>query len=248
MEEKIQPWHRQTDEPEAQFKMFSFYLNLGNKRSFDWIADTYNISKRTVASYSSKYNWTDRIRAYDKHMRKNYKFALIDFCRQLDFKKFNLKIELSSIILNIMLGLKSILENNEKLVNNDYTLNRIQFLDKISVIIQRFFNMIDFNLSPEMLRTKHIKEINIFTNMETNEKEPFVLNDEKNILLQLKTVQSFLKDEVYNSQIVDEDYTSLDSLNEDSKYLEQPEKNDENDANSNEESLSDNDTNDLQNS
>jgi hypothetical protein len=75
MSDESRPWDRLPDETDKAYTAFRAYLDLGRGRSIDKAFHAAHMgnskSKRSQphwSAWSSRFNWVDRARAYDKHL------------------------------------------------------------------------------------------------------------------------------------------------------------------------------------
>ena len=61
----IDPWERQEGETPKAFEAFSIYRDMGIDRSLRKVVQQLNKNLTTIAEWSSKYEWVDRVAAWD---------------------------------------------------------------------------------------------------------------------------------------------------------------------------------------
>lgn len=61
-------WERNDEESEQAWEAFSAYRNLGAKRSIPAVAKSLGKSASLLQGWSSKHDWPNRAKAYDRHM------------------------------------------------------------------------------------------------------------------------------------------------------------------------------------
>ena len=69
--EVSQPWLRYEGEGHKAFSAFQRYCELGSARSLTKVAQQLNVSKQALGKWSSRWNWQERVRAYDNWMSKS---------------------------------------------------------------------------------------------------------------------------------------------------------------------------------
>lgn len=65
-----QPWERQPGESEQAFEAFKIYRDLGVKRSNAEVCKQLSKSRQLISRWKSKYEWDERVRAYDNDLEK----------------------------------------------------------------------------------------------------------------------------------------------------------------------------------
>ena len=64
------PWERQKGESSQAFEAFSLYLKMGEKRSLRSLAQRLGKSSALMNRWSSRWNWQERLRAYENDLRR----------------------------------------------------------------------------------------------------------------------------------------------------------------------------------
>ena len=62
------PFEQQPRESNKAFAAFSIYLNLGSERSLAMVGEKLGKCEALIERWSTKFGWTERIRAYGEHM------------------------------------------------------------------------------------------------------------------------------------------------------------------------------------
>lgn len=65
-----QPWERQPGESEQAFEAFKIYRDLGVRRSNAEVCKQLSKSRQLISRWKSKYEWDERVRAYDNDLEK----------------------------------------------------------------------------------------------------------------------------------------------------------------------------------
>lgn len=65
MANQVDPWERQEGETPKAFEAFSIYRDMGIDRSLRKVVQHLNKNLTTIAEWSSKYEWVDRVAAWD---------------------------------------------------------------------------------------------------------------------------------------------------------------------------------------
>jgi hypothetical protein len=58
--------------------MFEYYYSLGDKRSYNTVADKYGVSLTTVKRYSASFKWVDRCRERDKSVNERIETLAVE--------------------------------------------------------------------------------------------------------------------------------------------------------------------------
>lgn len=64
------PWERQKDESEKAYEAFSEYRDMGEKRTYQNVAEKLQKSCTLIRRWSSQWEWRERVRAYDNELEK----------------------------------------------------------------------------------------------------------------------------------------------------------------------------------
>lgn len=70
MPKNNKPWERQKCESAQAYEAFSLYLEMGNERSIRRVEQELHKSHALIGRWSSKYEWTERIREYTNELKK----------------------------------------------------------------------------------------------------------------------------------------------------------------------------------
>lgn len=68
---EAEPWERQKGERDSAWKAFQLYrdmLETDGKRSIRVVAQRMNVSTTAIAKQSKRWNWQERVRAYDNEL------------------------------------------------------------------------------------------------------------------------------------------------------------------------------------
>ena len=64
------PWERQKGESAQAYEAFVTYRDMGAERSVTRVSQSLNKSRGLIGRWSSQWNWTERVRAYDNELEK----------------------------------------------------------------------------------------------------------------------------------------------------------------------------------
>jgi len=82
-----EPWEKLSNETTKAYAAFCIYRDLGSERSIDKVlAVTGKRNRSSLIKWSSKYNWVERVQAYDQYLeelkRKEQEQAIIEMSRR----------------------------------------------------------------------------------------------------------------------------------------------------------------------
>ena len=77
-EPDIAPWEQQPGESAKAFEAFAIYRDMGVERSVRKVTQRLNKSLTLIGKWSSRYNWPERARAYDRDVYKRQRQNAID--------------------------------------------------------------------------------------------------------------------------------------------------------------------------
>jgi hypothetical protein len=63
-----QSFEQQARESAKAFAAFSIYLGLGSERSLEMVRQKCGKSSRLIQRWSSRWNWDERVRAYEENL------------------------------------------------------------------------------------------------------------------------------------------------------------------------------------
>lgn len=69
-------------ETNKAFEYFQEYLKMGINRSFQAVANKYQISINAIKKYADKFFWTERIRLYNNHIATTYRKEMEEEARK----------------------------------------------------------------------------------------------------------------------------------------------------------------------
>ncbi|ROL60965.1 hypothetical protein D9V86_08240 [Bacteroidetes/Chlorobi group bacterium ChocPot_Mid] len=144
MEQKNEIWARQPDEPETEYMLFEKYLYMLGDRSYGYVASVCGKSIRTIARYSSKWNWVKRANAYDEYIRQNHKIGLAEYCRDMEVQKFLIKMEFSTVAKRLFNNMKVLLECSDSVFTNPIIFKKLKFYREVVDTARKIYPLIDF--------------------------------------------------------------------------------------------------------
>lgn len=73
----VAPWERQPDESAKAYEAFALYRDMGSDRSQVKLAQKQGRTTKTISEWSVRYNWVERVRAYDIWLERQARAAHI---------------------------------------------------------------------------------------------------------------------------------------------------------------------------
>lgn len=159
MEQSNEIWARQPDEPETVYMYFEKYLYMLSPRNYGYIASIFGKSVRTIARYSSKWNWVKRANAYDEHISQNIKIGLAEYCKDSEIQKFLTKMEFSTVAKRLFNNMKVLLECSDSVFTNPIIFKKLKFYREVIDTARKIYPLIDFVPYPEIFLEKLKQDI-----------------------------------------------------------------------------------------
>lgn len=78
-----QPWERQKGESAQAFEAFLVYLQMGPKRTITAVGKRLVKSRNLIDRWKERWNWPERVRAWDNHLQQEAKKAAITEVRNM---------------------------------------------------------------------------------------------------------------------------------------------------------------------
>jgi hypothetical protein len=94
---------RQSDEPKRVFDALVYYCELEPPRLFKHVAEKFDVTTKAVCVWKDKYNWEERIEAYDRYIEDEEKKRRVKF---IDESSFRYLEELNALIALLALPAK----------------------------------------------------------------------------------------------------------------------------------------------
>lgn len=83
MSDELKPWERRDDETSPAWEAFLTYRDMGTARSTAKTARSLGKSKQLMDGWSSKHQWVERARAFDRHEDANQVEAYKEQTKQI---------------------------------------------------------------------------------------------------------------------------------------------------------------------
>ena len=142
-----QPWERQPGESEQAFEAFKIYRDLGVRRSNAEVCKQLSKSRQLISRWKSKYEWDDRVRAYDNDLEKQQHAEAVKNLKDMTGRHIKLAMSLQ----------RKALEALDKLKVEDMTPKDIKEYIKMATELERLNRLTsatkDENLEEEEQQT-----------------------------------------------------------------------------------------------
>lgn len=99
------PWERQKGESEKAYEAFAVYRDMGTNRSIRAVAQQLAKSRTQIGKWSSAWEWTERVRAYDNDLEKEARAQAIRDRKAMTTRHINIAMQLQKKALEALNGL-----------------------------------------------------------------------------------------------------------------------------------------------
>lgn len=82
--EALKPWERQPGEGQRAFAAFELYRDLGDERSLHKVAKQLTKSDALIRRWSARWNWVERVTAWDDELARQRVAAKIKAAREMN--------------------------------------------------------------------------------------------------------------------------------------------------------------------
>ena len=124
---KINPWDRQEGESEKAYEAFVIYRDMGSERSQTAVSKELSKSRHLIGRWSSRWNWQDRVFAYDNELQKEAKAEAVKELKDMTKRHIGIAITLQ----------KKALEALKELDTKDMTPRDIREYIKMATDLER---------------------------------------------------------------------------------------------------------------
>jgi hypothetical protein len=104
----LNSWDQQPNESSKAFERFALYRDMGSGRSLRKLAKDLELNPSTLAEISTKYNWQERIAAFDAYIDKASQFNQIAQVRAMKRRQITLALRAQKVAEK---GLKKLLRD-----------------------------------------------------------------------------------------------------------------------------------------
>ena len=95
-EPDIAPWEQQPGESAKAFEAFAIYRDMGVERSVRKVTQRLNKSLTLIGKWSSRYNWPERARAYDRDLDRQAHAQAVRDVRSMTNRHIRIAMQLLS--------------------------------------------------------------------------------------------------------------------------------------------------------
>ena len=103
---KTQPWERQPGESEPAFAAFTVYRDMAEKRSLREVGRQLGKSRALIERWSSKWNWQERVRAYDNDLQKQQHVQAIKNSKKMAERHIDIALQMQVKALQALKALQ----------------------------------------------------------------------------------------------------------------------------------------------
>lgn len=101
-QEPVAQWERQPDESAKAFEAFAIYRDMGIDRSIRKVAQRLGKSATLIGKWSSRHNWPERVKAYDRDLDRQAHAQAVRDVRRMTQRHINIAMQLQSKALEAL--------------------------------------------------------------------------------------------------------------------------------------------------
>lgn len=101
-EPEIAPWEQQPGESAKAFEAFAIYRDMGVERSVRKVTQRLNKSLTLIGKWSSRYNWPERARAYDRDLDRQAHAQAVRDVRSMTNRHIRIAMQLQAKALEAL--------------------------------------------------------------------------------------------------------------------------------------------------
>lgn len=101
-EPDIAPWEQQPRESAKAFEAFAIYRDMGVERSVRKVTQRLNKSLTLIGKWSSRYNWPERARAYDRDLDRQAHAQAVRDVRSMTNRHIRIAMQLQAKALEAL--------------------------------------------------------------------------------------------------------------------------------------------------
>lgn len=101
-EPDIAPWEQQPGESAKAFEAFAIYRDMGVERSVRKVTQRLNKSLTLIGKWSSRYNWPERVRAYDRDLDRQAHAQAVRDVRSMTNRHIRIAMQLQAKALEAL--------------------------------------------------------------------------------------------------------------------------------------------------
>lgn len=95
-EPEIAPWEQQPGESAKAFEAFAAYRDMGAERSLRKLTQRLHKNLTTIRDWSVKWNWQERVRAYDRELDRQAREQAVRSVRQMTDRHIRIAMQLQA--------------------------------------------------------------------------------------------------------------------------------------------------------
>lgn len=100
------PWERQKGESEKAFEAFKIYRDMGEERTISAVGKRLEKSRNLIDRWKERWNWKERVRAYDNELEKQAKEKAIKDYKAMTERHIKISIQLQKKALEALNNLE----------------------------------------------------------------------------------------------------------------------------------------------
>lgn len=101
------PWKRQKGESDKAYEAFVTYRDMGTDRSIRAVAQKLAKSRTQIGKWSSGWEWTERVRAYDNELEKEARAKAIKGRKDMTDRHIKIAMQLQKKALEALTSLEA---------------------------------------------------------------------------------------------------------------------------------------------
>lgn len=100
------PWERQKGESDKAYEAFVTYRDMGTNRSIRAVAQKLAKSRTQIGKWSSGWEWTERVRAYDNELEKEARAKAVKDRKDMTDRHIKIAMQLQKKALEALTSLE----------------------------------------------------------------------------------------------------------------------------------------------
>lgn len=100
------PWERQKGESDKAYEAFVTYRDMGTDRSIRAVAQKLGKSRTQIGKWSSGWEWTERVRAYDNELEKEARAQAVKDRKDMTSRHIKIAMQLQKKALEALTSLE----------------------------------------------------------------------------------------------------------------------------------------------
>ena len=100
------PWERQKGESDKAYEAFVTYRDMGTNRSIRAVAQKLAKSRTQIGKWSSGWDWTERVRAYDNELEEEARAKVVKDRKEMTDRHIKIAMQLQKKALEALTSLE----------------------------------------------------------------------------------------------------------------------------------------------